>query len=244
MHALSVVDGGRASGDGLADAVVVTAARRRLGDSDLRWLADCRALQSLDISGNAVTSLTALGECRAALVRLYVSGNPLSRGVDGGLAPLSRFTALQDLDVSACGLSGLLTLPVTLTALRTLVCAGNDLTGVVGLAQLRQLDLLDASDNRVADVDGLSGVRDCTTLGKLALAGNPLTDCPRYRFAVYDWGPGGGGGVCGALEDVIAVRDGWISHPLRHTCRHVHHTCVAFYVAITARSMRVYCAAV
>lgn len=151
-------------------------------DEDCERVVELCALITLNLSHNRFRAVSALSShLPPRLSRLSLAHNMIST-----LPNDFSCSKLLDLDVSSNCLVGTVTLPL-LPCLRTLKLSGNAITTLRGLDGMPQLDLLDISHNSVPDVQDLCGIRECRMLGKLHGAGNPFADCPRYRYAMYDY---------------------------------------------------------
>jgi internalin A len=143
-------------------------------------LASFPSLITLNVSQNRIKSLhPVVPTLPPSLMRLNLADNMISY-VPSSFASI----LLLDLDLSGNKLSGTLHVPPIAT-LRTLKLSRNALISISGLDSLSKLDYLDVSENQLMDVEDLVGIRECDSLGKLVCARNPLSLCPRYRYAMY-----------------------------------------------------------
>jgi len=160
-------------------------------------------LRSLDISYNELACLSeeVVQELPSGLTSLDVSHN----GIEVLPMSLSRLTSLMDLSAGFNLLSGVrrraffprvtlsdgvaveyqvMTVP-SIPTLRSLSLFHNELEEVRGFASLPKLDSLDLRRNCIAMHAGLAAISACTTLRKLVVKGNPIEECPCYRFTWY-----------------------------------------------------------
>ena len=161
---------------------------RSQGIQSLAGLGHCTALQSLLLTGNQISDVSALATL-TKLTELYLAGNQISDV--SALASLTNLTGLYLADNQISDVSGLATLTklthldltdnqltdvsglATLTKLTHLYLDSNQLTDVSGLATLTKLTHLELDSNQLTDVSGLATL---TKLQTLNLAGNQLTD--------------------------------------------------------------------
>ena len=133
--------------------------------TDISALSACRNLTSLNLSGNAISDITPLMDI-PALQDLILSYNSIS-----DLRPLMGLTSIRTLDVSYNAVSS--TVPLTgLVSLQDLNLAGNpvsNFTGLAGLTNLKSLNLASTGIDDAASV-GLYGL---TGLSQLNLENNP-----------------------------------------------------------------------
>ena len=152
-----------AAADGAVSASLVGGA---VGDTGLWELAGRTELRRLDLSGNALTDISALSGLRA-LESLDLSGNAVS-----DLAPLTGLTELRRLDLSGNRIDELW--PIGgLPKLEVLLLAGNRVADMGALTHLGRLENLGLAGNLVADVGPLA---DLWSLRRLDLGGNPVPD--------------------------------------------------------------------
>ncbi len=160
----------------------------RLNREDLAVLSSLTALESLDLSGCGLSSITAL----APLVNLKsldlgsnalrnlspLAGIPtlealdLSRNAVTDLSALSALVNLKRLDLSYNSLTGLT--PICgIPALTELKASHNQISSIDSVKQLTGLTLLDLSHNRISQVTAL---KSCTALTELNIASNSISD--------------------------------------------------------------------
>ena len=188
MHPLRGTDGGRVPGwRDLAVANVTGMDRSReltaatllagwpqslnlagagLGDGRLAARELPADLRRLDLSGNALTDLSALAGLHG-LESLDESDNAVS-----DLAPLRGLTELRRLDLAGNRIADLAPL-ADLPGLEVLLLDGNRVSDVGALTHLGGVENLGLSGNRVAD---LSPLADLWSLRRLDLGGNPALD--------------------------------------------------------------------
>ena len=243
MHPLRGTDGGRVPGwRDLAVANVTGMDRSReltaatllagwpqslnlagagLGDGRLAARELPADLRRLDLSGNALTDLSALAGLHG-LESLDVSDNAVS-----DLAPLRGLTELRRLDLAGNRIADLAPL-ADLPGLEVLLLDGNRVSDVGALTHLGGVENLGLSGNRVAD---LSPLADLWSLRRLDLGGNPALDlspvgdletlvwlrvpgretgAPAHRLARLRWllAPGAAGVClgCGDPQSTVEVR--------------------------------------
>ena len=155
-------EGGRPP-PGLADLSLAGAG---LGDAAVAPLARAAQLRRLDLSGNALADLSALGGL-AALESLDLSDNDVA-----DLWPLAGLAGLRRLDVSGNRVEDLSPL-AGLPNLEVLVVDANLVADAGALTHLARLENLGLADNAVAD---LAPLADLASLRRLDLGGNPARD--------------------------------------------------------------------
>jgi len=169
-------------------AQVAVVSGRDMNIKSLAGLEHCRALASLDLTGNAVADLTPL-KGLPRLQQLILATNKVAN-----VAPLKENTALQYLDLNhnsvadIAPLSGLTNLAVLyvsdnrvktiqpvvkLPKLHSLYLDRNDLADVTGLNQLRWLSSFSAAGNRITSLAPLKGLEN---LSFVFLENNQIAD--------------------------------------------------------------------
>ena len=133
--------------------------------TDISALSACRNLTSLNLSGNAISDITPLMDI-PALQDLILSYNSVS-----DLRPLMGLTSIRTLDVSYNAVSS--TVPLTgLVSLQDLNLAGNPVSNFTGLAGLTNLKSLNLSSTGIDDAASV-GLYGLTGLSQLNLENNP-----------------------------------------------------------------------
>ncbi len=117
--------------------------------SDLEPLRNLPLLEELQLSGNAVTDLSVLGELTSLRI-LVLDGN----GIED-VSPLATLTSLEYLDVGANAIADVSSLS-TLTALTGIVLQKNMLRSIDALAPMKALFSVDLSDNEISDLGPLA----------------------------------------------------------------------------------------
>ena len=133
--------------------------------TDISALSACRNLTSLNLSGNAISDITPLMDI-PALQDLTLSYNSIA-----DLRPLMGLTSIRTLDVSYNAVSS--TVPLTgLVSLQDLNLAGNPVSNFTGLAGLTNLKSLNLSSTGIDDAASV-GLYGLTGLSQLNLENNP-----------------------------------------------------------------------
>ena len=135
---------------------------------NLTGLETATALTTLDLSGNAISSISALSRL-TLLTNLDLSGNAIS-----SISALSKLTLLTDLDLSDNEKISSVSSLSKLTSLTDLDLSNNRISSLTSLSGLTSLTDLDLSDNSIRDVLPLQGL---SSLTRLDLSGNDdITD--------------------------------------------------------------------
>ncbi len=141
-------------------------AGQELGDAGLIAVSGMTDLRRLDLSGNALTDVSALAGL-GMLESLDLSGNAISN-----LAPLAELTELRRLDLAGNVIEELWPL-AGLPKLEVLLLDGNRVVDIGALTHHGRLENLGLAGNRVADTRPLA---DLWSLRRLDLGGNPARD--------------------------------------------------------------------
>ena len=127
------------------------------------------SLVKLDLAGNQLTSIDALGSLPGSFIELDVSSTGIT-----SLTALNQLTTLQFLSLSTNGITDTDLLPVAnLPALIRIDVADNALTTLTPLAGLANLDTVNAGNNQISDISALGGL---SNLQNIDLHLNLVTD--------------------------------------------------------------------
>lgn len=168
---------------------------------DLQPIAELKLLQSIDLAGNKIEDITPLKELERVQL-LELSGNQIKQ-LDAvtkmtnmrslwvadnqieSLAPLSGLKKIGSLDVAGNGLEDADLAPVgQLAWLTHLNVDRNQLKSLAALGPLRELSMVLARENQLADLTAVvemcrkdvAGSKQFAPYLRLYLAGNPLSD--------------------------------------------------------------------
>ncbi len=150
----------------------LTVNRVELSEDNLKQIAGCVSLTTLDLSECSLTSVEALAPM-TSLMTLTLNDNDL--GGENGSA--DSLAALKDGKITKLVIknNGIKTLGGIgeITSLRNLDVSENNISGLSDIGKLNKLDTLTAKDNAIESASGLSFL---TSLRTLDLSGNALTD--------------------------------------------------------------------
>lgn len=151
--------GVRLQRDGQQAVKGLTAAEGQLDDAALRRVGVIADLESIEITGGAITGtgLAELGQL-ASLHKLYLKEIPLA---DKDLAFLRKLTGLRVLALPRTGIDG---------------------SGLVHLAGLHDLEVLNLADNPISD-ESLDALKGLTQINTLVLQKSRVTDAGLARLA-------------------------------------------------------------
>ena len=147
-------------------AQVAVVSGRNLGIKSLSGLEHCRALASLDLTGNAVSDLAPL-EGLPRLQQLILATNKVA-----SLTPLKGNTALQYLDLNHNAITDLAPL-AGLTNLAVLYVSDNRVKTIVPVVKLPKLHSFYLDRNGIKDISGLNQL---SWLSSFSAAGNRISD--------------------------------------------------------------------
>lgn len=140
------------------------------GIADISVLADCTALTSLDLSGNAELADISVLVNMPGLSRLSLASTKVS-----SLSPIMALTKLQYLDLSKSAVTNLAALSglTELTELKLDGCAVTGLSVLSGLTKLTSLSLRDMAigDADLAYLEGLTSLKTLDLTGCLGITG-------------------------------------------------------------------------
>ncbi len=150
----------------------LTVNRIGLTDENLKQIAGCVGITTLDLSECGLTSVEALAPM-TGLTTLVLNDNAL--GGSDGSAP--SFGVLKDIKITNLTIhnNGLQSVGGIgeITSLKTLDISENNIVGLDDIGKLSRLDSLIAKDNAIESASGLSFL---SSLKSLDLSGNALTD--------------------------------------------------------------------
>lgn len=144
--------------------------------SQIRDLSWHLFLKVLDLSNNSITQISGLSQLRK-LRKLNLSHNLI--GKIEGLDDLP----LQDLDLSHNNISAFQNLS-TLSHLQYLNVSHNSIESLDGLQELKDMKVLEASDNRITGVRQVEYLQGLPVLVVLTLSGNPVYTAEHYRHRI------------------------------------------------------------
>ncbi|MEN9836326.1 MAG: hypothetical protein RL011_2519 [Pseudomonadota bacterium] len=151
------------------------------GLSNLSPLRYAEAVESLDITQNAVVDLTAIARL-ANLQRLYAASNKIT-----GLPVPNQWSKMFELNVSANQINDISAV-MSMTALESFDISDNQVQTIVALGNVPTLKVLFANNNRIRDLSPLSytaGLEQVHLEKNQVFDLKPLADLRELRYVKY-----------------------------------------------------------